>query len=427
MALTSNNNVTPNETLSPEDIKQIVKDVLGEVRAGIVAETRKQAQCEEGSTQKAMAKAAEKAASVAHARKSRFDTLATKDPDEMTSEERGRLFARGIQCMYHAKMGGKDVLSVAKEYGQESLIKALQATDFDNGGFLLAPSMSEMIIEELVARSVYVRAGPQTVDLPEGGLMLPYENDGADAQWAGEGTEVSAEEVTGGQINLQARKLITVVGVSNDLLRGAPGKSDRFILNSILKGMRTKLDSTLINSSGASSEPKGLDGLVASGNTFNVTAKASLTQAVLVEELLSMQTNVEQNNIDLATANPFYFMSPRTKNYLRAQRATDGRLFPEMDQNQLLGAGFDATSNVSNAVTGSYSEIFFVALDHMILGKQEEMLVDMFDGGTYNNSSGTKRSGISADETAFRVIGKWDHAAGQRGNEISRADQVDWA
>jgi len=435
MGLASNSNLSAKEILAPEDIKQIIKDTLrDEIRADEIMDTRAREQAksdDDRALEVARAKSAEmgqKAAAASVYTGSR-DRLAVKDPDEMDAAEKALVFARGLQCQYRAWKSNRSIIDVAKAHGQESLvhmIKSVQATDFDSGGFLLPSTMSMAVIAELVAKSVYLRAGPRTLDLPEGGLSIPYISDGADAQWAAEGTEVSAEEVTGGRINLQARKLITVVGVSNDMLRGPVGSNGQYILDTIVDGIQTKLDGTLINSDGSESEPKGLDGLLSSSNYFSVTAESGLTQAILVQELLYMQTLCEQNNIDMATANPFYFMSPRTKNFLRAQIATDGRLFPEMDRGMLQGAGYDATSNVLNTISSTYSEIFFVCLAHMLLGKQEGMIVDMFDGGTYNNSSGTKRSGISADETAVRVISKWDHAAGQRGNEIARADDVDW-
>jgi HK97 family phage major capsid protein len=439
MALVSNNQ-DPNKTLTREDVKQIVKDAVGAAKAEMITDHQKQANKDLDDPTKAAEVAARAAmpdrSDVYPATRSiggRFDPLATKDPAEMTAMERANMFVRSLQCQFWAQKNGgglQRAIARAKEFGQDTLVKAMSATDFDSGGFLLQPVFAEGVIEELLARSVYLAAGPEQVDLDEGGMSIPYENDGADAQWAAEGVVVNADEIEGGQINLQPRELVTIVPVSDRMLRGAPGRNSQFITNSMLRAMKLKLDATLLRGVGANSEPNGLYGLMASGNNFSATALASLTQATLVQELLQVQTTAETNNIDLATDRPYYFMSPRTKNFLRAQRATDGRLFPEMEgigiDGMLLSAGYSATSNIPDNVSASYSEIFFVAMAHMILGKTLENETDVFVGGSYNNSSGSLVSGISTRRTVIRMVGEWDHAAGQRGNEIARIDDVDW-
>lgn len=440
MALASNNNLNPNKTCTREDVEKIIENALGKAKAELITDGQKQANKDLDDPTK-VAELAAKAAAAERAEAypstkivgGRFDPLATKDPAEMTSMEKANMFVRSLQCQFWAQKSGggfQGAIARAKEFGQDTLAKAMEATDFASGGFMLQPVFAEAVIEELLARSVYLKAGPEEVDLPEGGMSIPYENDGADAQWAAEGVVVNAEEIEGGQINLQPRELITIVPVSDRMLRGAPGKNSQFITNSMLRAMKVKLDATLLRGVGASSEPNGLNGLMASGNNFSATALATLTQAILVQELLQVQTTAETNNIDLATDRPHYFMSPRTKNFLRAQRATDGRLFPEMEgigiDGMLLSAGYSATSNIPDNVSASYSEIYFVAMAHMILGKTLENETDIFVGGSYNNASGSLVSGISTRRTVIRMVGEWDHAAGQRGNEIARIDDVDW-
>mgnify|MGYP001574454526 CR=1 FL=1 len=450
MALISNNGVTPRKTLTREDLIKVIRDEVGAVKAELLGDQRDRALADlddpdAAAKEKAARLAARRKAHglagsaagegvVANIRRGISDPLATKDIKDMTRLERARMFARFVQCTYQARQSGGGIeaaIEIAERAGQETLVKALQATDFDQGGFLLEPAFADAVIEELVARVVYTRANPEMVDLPDGGMVMPYESDGADAQWVGEGVAPNAEEVTGGQLRLQPRKLITIVGVSNDLLRSQPGKSDTFILNSILRGMRTKLDSTLLRSLGTSSEPTGLRGLVPTANTFNATGKATIVHAVLVRELLQLQNLIEVGNVDLALDRPVYFSAPRTKNYLRAQRATDGVLFPGLEQegDLLLGAPLHSTSNIPTNLGGATdeSELYCVAMAHMLLGRNTEMQVDVSPGAAYVNSAGTTVSGFSRDETPIRVIGKWDHAAMQRGNEIALAEAVNWS
>lgn len=412
-----------------EDIVSMVKDVLGEVRAEVLEASH--AKSDENNTPEKIAQKAIERAKSNRAKISARDDIHSKDIEEMTPNERARMAARWLQCAHQAHRNGtgaKGMIDIAQKAGQVTLVKNMQASDFDEGGFMLPVAFADGIIAELVARSVYLKAEPRTLELPEGGLNLPYEDDGADAQWSGEGTEVNAETITGGRIRLQPHKLITIVGVSNDLLRSKVGRSDQFIVDSIVRGMRTKLDSTLLRSSGVSDEPMGLYSLAQSAHKFNVTAEASLSVAILVEELLKLQDLIETDDVDLAMDRPHYFMAPRTKNYLRAQRATDGVLFPEMSEGELLGVPFGVTSNIPINLGGSSdeSEIYCAAMAHMILGESEDTIIEAFPGGTYKNASGTMKSGVSADETPIRAIAKYDHAAGQRGNEIAVAEAVDW-
>lgn len=443
MALAGNNNLNPNKTVSPDDLKAIARNAASKATADVLdkwLEDRKKANAEldDPDHGKKVAQAAaektkaEAAKWVPGSDVGRFDPLAEKDPTEMSPFELSRMFARSIHCMVHALSvgGGVDAaVELADRHGQKTLSKALGAQDFDSGGFLLEPMFVDGFIEELTPKEIYMRALPASsmIEMPEGGGLLPYEDDGADADFVAENTEVDAEEITGGQLVLQPRIVAVDVPASNAFLRGAPGKSDQYIMRSMQKGVITKIGATLLRGVGVSNQFKGLAGLMASGNEGSVTAEAGLTQAILVEELIYPQTVVEEANVDFATSAPFYFMSPRSKNYMRAQRATDGYLFPEMEtSNKLIGAGYDATGNIPNNVSASYSEIYFVALAHMLLARTQDMLFEVFRGGTYSNSSGTLVSGISARQTVFSLTMSMDHVATQRGNEIYRLNDVDW-
>lgn len=462
MALISKNNITPRDSMAREDIRKLVRDLLGEVKAEILTESRDRElrELNDPDREKKAVKAADERRRKAHGlagaasgegtisniRRRWLDPLANKDIEQMTSLERARMFARWAQCAYQAKMiggGHEAAIEIAERAGQATLAKAMQASDFDNGGFMVEPAFADAVIAELVARVVYMRAQPEMLDLPEGGLTMPFENDGADAQWAGEGSAVNAEEITGGQIRLQPHKLITIVGVSNDLLRAQPGRSDTFVLNSILRGMRTKLDSTLLRSLGTANEPIGLRGLCPTANKFDVTSGSSITQAQVVAQVLQLQNLIETGNVDLALDRPHYFTAPRIKNYLKSLRATDGLLFPGLDvvggageggnEGTLMGVPISTTSNIptnldeSGSAANDESELYCVAMSHMVLGTTVDMVVDVMPGAAYVNSSGSTVAGFSRDETPVRVIGKYDHQAMNRGAEIAMAQELDWA
>lgn len=448
MGLDQNSNVSPRTTPTREDLKSMIKDVVGELRAELIDEKRQKDLKTLDDPQKldALKQAQAKKENEGffaedrprgNVRRRFFDDIRDKDPEEMTRLERARMFARYVQCMFQAREQGGGIglaHDLAKRCGQPTLAKAFQATDFNQGGFMVPTEYSSAIIEELTARAVYMRAGPQELDLGEGGLTLPYEDDGADASWTGEGVVVNAEEITGGQIVMQPKELITIVAMSNRLLRSQPGRSDTFVLNSMMRGMRTKLDSTLLRGQGVSNEPIGLAGLVPSANQVNVTSITGITMAVLVRELLQPQNLVETANIDLTAENPCYFGAPRTKYFLKAQRATDGLLFPGLETgNDLLGAPLEVTSNIpinlddTGTAANDESELYFVAMGLMILGVTQDMQVDVVPNVSYVNSSGTTVSGLSRNETPIRIIGEYDHAASQRGSEIVQLKQIDWA
>lgn len=457
MALTSNNNVTPRKTMTGEDIAAVVRETMGKVRAEEIVEDRERALAllddpDAMAAAKAAAARKTKAANMANAAaggsaggntyRRGYDPLADKSIDEMTRHERALMFARSIQCMVQGRAlgnGMQSIIDVAERAGQTTLVKAFQATDFNQGGFLLEPAFADAVVPELLAKVIYA-GGPTEVDLPEGGFTQPFEEDGADAQWIGEGVAANAEEVTGGQINMTPHKLLTIVGMSNDMLRAPVGRSAEFILGSMTRGMGVKLDSTLIRGVGSSNEPNGLRGLVQTANKFDVTSGTSITQAVLVRELLKLQDLLEGGDVNISTGRPLYMTSSRIKNFLKAQRATTGVLFPGLsispgpdNEGTLLGVPLRTTSNIpitldeSGTAANDESELYCVALAMMMLGKTEDMLVDIAPGAAYTNSSGSTVAAFSRDETPIRVISKWDHADLQRGKSVALAQELDWA
>lgn len=422
-----------------ELVGSIIADKLGKAQAELAlamrAKAREDNDTPEGRDRKARKTADEaRAKSDAAIERAKFgDSIANKDMEELTNREKCHMFARALQCQYQAEKNGNPgaagAIEIAKAAGQGTLVKNMQASDFNQGGFLLPEALASAVIKELIANVVYLKAGPRKLTLPPGGLSLPYESDAIDSSWTAEGSEANADTPEGGRIQLSPKKLVTICGVSNDLLRSEVGSMvDDYIVDTIIAGMESQLDSALLRSNGVSNEPMGLYSLAPSGQKYNVTAEASITTALLMEELLHMDYLITTNNINRGTANFARFVSPRTETYLRTRQDTFGKLFPEIDNGQLLGASLGVTSNIPDNLGSSSdeSEIYTVAMRHMIVAEGRKLEVDMMPGAAYRTSAGAIKSSFSADETPIRVIGSWDHAAGQRGNEIAVAEQVDW-
>ncbi len=140
--------------------------------------------------------------------------------------------------------------------GDERVALAMEAGDFETGGFVVPPNYVPELIELLRPRSVVRRMGPSEAPLVNGSLTLPKLTGGATANYIGESTNIPPSQLTGGQVKATARKLVSLVPVSNDLLRFASPSADTMVRNDLLRAMAQAEDAAFIRSDGGGTRPR---------------------------------------------------------------------------------------------------------------------------------------------------------------------------
>ena len=389
------------------------------------------------------------AEAVEHAVKAQVDPIRTQQGDLFTRllagaghqavappvREKGLALARCIRATAASKMRGAGVdgaISILKMWGDEDLAekwsearqKALAAGDATAGGFLVPTQFSQEVIEFLRAQSVVRRLNARTIPVPTGTLKVPKLTNGATAYYVGENTNATKSEPTTGQLTLSFKKLITLVPMSNDLLRYASPGADAMVRDDVVNAMRVREDSAFIRDTGTDSTPKGLRYWAHPDNVIEADGTASVQNTFTDLGSLILQLL----NANMPMIAPGWIWAPRTEMYLRTLLNTNGIpvFATEMASGRFMGYPFAATTSVPvNVGTGSTkSEIYLVDFAQALIGESMNLVVDASQEAAYHDGSSVIAA-YSQDQTVVRAIA--EHDFGMRHDKaVAVLTQVAW-
>jgi len=296
------------------------------------------------------------------------------------------------------------VRQVAAELGDGNAIKAMQAGDLTAGGAFIGGDIAAEFIELLRPASAVRAMDPQTMELPKGVKDLPVFTGSATAAYVAEGASVNASQHTTGLRTLTARKLMSVVPVTNELLRFGEPNTEQAVVTELVRAVAQAEDGQLLRGDGTVNQPKGLRNLALAAN---VTATNGTSSTNIEADFADMMEDLDGNNVP--NVRRHWVMSSRSRNHLLNLRDANGNLIypeirsaaptlythPVITTNQVpnnLGAGTDET------------ELYLAEASEVILGTVAGMEVSVEAGAAYVDSSGTVRAGFSQDETVVRII-----------------------
>jgi len=143
--------------------------------------------------------------------------------------------------------------------GTHRLAKALGEGTDTAGGFLVQPEYAAEIIDLIRAKAVVQAAGAREIPLPKSGqLLIPKITGSATAIWLGENQEGTESEETFGMLHLIAKKLMTLLLVSNELVADSTPDAEAVVRDDIGKVTALAEDLAFIQGAGTSTEPKGI-------------------------------------------------------------------------------------------------------------------------------------------------------------------------
>lgn len=349
---------------------------------------------------------------------------------EPKKRAKGEGFARYVK--YIVAAGGKDkekAAKLARQMGDEdiavgiegSMQKAMSAGDPTGGGFLVPEQFSQDVIELLRPSGAVRSMGPETLPMPNGIMRIPKITNGASASYTGENQNAAKSEVQTGQITLQNKKLISLVPMSNDLVRFSSPQADTIVRNDMIRAMAAREDQAFIRDDGTSATPRGLKSWIANSNKFNANGTVSLdntTNDLGTALQLLMAANVplivgqavSEQGVDVR---PGWLFSPRTYRYLSTVRLTNGpyAFRDEMLAGRLWGWPFRVTSQIQETLqsAGNQSEVYFGGFAYAIIGEALGLIVDASQEAAYHDGS-TVISAFSQDQMVVRVIAEHDFA-----------------
>ncbi len=343
--------------------------------------------------------------------------------------DKGLMFGRLIRAFAAAKGDLDKAVSYAKkEWGESDggeIVKALEAGDATAGGFIVPPNYSDDIIELLTPQVVVRALGARTAPMANGTLQVPKLTAGTAAGYIGETADITESQPVFGMVQLVAKKLATLVPISNDLIRFSRPSADTIVRDDVLRAMRTREDITFIRAAGTAFTPKGLRFHAVPANILTVNATVNLANVTI--DLGRLVLALMEANVAMTT--PGWMFAPRTWNFLMTIRDGNGNFAfrDEMLTGTLWGFPFKTTTQIpiNLAVTGTdESEIYLVDFADVIIGESLNMTIDISTEASYIES-GTLVSAFSRDQTLVRVIA--EHDLGVRHPEsIAVLSDVDW-
>lgn len=350
--------------------------------------------------------------------------------------KKGNELARCVRYMVAANGDPSKAIDMAlereKEFGdrwaksyefQKIREKAMGQDDLTAGGALVPPTYSDSIIEELNAKAAVRSLGASTLPIV-GTYSQPFIDTGATSYYVGESQNGTPSALTTGSLNLSEKTLVTLVPLSNQLLRNGGARAESAITQNIVTKMALKEDVTFIRSVGSQAEPMGMLYWANASNKFN---SVGATVANITTDLGNCINKLMEFNVNFV--NPGWIFAPRTYKALTTARDGNNNLVwaEEMTKlKTLMGYPYRVTTQVpKNLGSGDKSEVYFANFSDLLIGEGQSMMVSVHPDAAYYDGSAVV-SGLSRNETTIRVISSHDFGATQRGKEIAVCEAVAW-
>lgn len=134
--------------------------------------------------------------------------------------------------------------------------KALTVANDEQGGYLAPEEMSTEFIRDLVEYSP-IRSIASVRNIASPSVKYPKRTGITNAQWEGELEEAEESTVTFGQLEVTARKLMTYVDISNELLADSGGTAETEVRLALAEDFGQKEGLAFVSGDGAK-QPEGL-------------------------------------------------------------------------------------------------------------------------------------------------------------------------
>lgn len=320
----------------------------------------------------------------------------------------------GITRMVMSIAAAQGNLSDAAKFAAEDLndpsVSMAISTAAGSGGALIPQNMHSEVIELLSARTIVRKLGARSIPLPNGNMSLPRSAGGAQANYTGEGKDVKASESKFDDVKLNAKTLITLVPISNQLIGRGGFNVEQLVLQDILTAISTREDKGFLRDDGTGDTPIGMKSRATEWNRLKPwDAAAEITMFTIDAYLDSiMQMAMDGNSLMISCG---WGMSNRTWMKLFGLRDGNGnKVYPEMAQGMLKGYPIQRTSAipVNLGAGGAESEIYFADFNDVVIGEDGVMTVDFSKEATYVDANGDLVSAFARNQSLIRVVTEHD-------------------
>lgn len=175
------------------------------------------------------------------------------------------------------------------------------------GGFLVPEPLSNVLVDLVRNRAVFVQAGARTIPLSTGSLRVPLVTADPTAVLRGEGEAITESDAAFGEMRLSPYSIAAMVRVNNELMEDAPGFAS-MVDNMLAQTLALKLDAYALYGTG-SAQPQGLRHLDGAAEQTMGTNGAAMSD---YDKILDLAQAIEEVNGTASVA----IMAPRTRTKL---------------------------------------------------------------------------------------------------------------
>lgn len=319
-----------------------------------------------------------------------------------------------IYARYHNLSLAKAAEFIENRFGDGDVAKALNSSITGEGGALIPQDFLADLIELLRANTVVRASDPMTVGMPMGNLTIPRLAGGASAAYQGELDDIQISQERFDDVNFVAKKLTSMVPVSNDLIRRAPIGVEEIVRDDLVQTMARREDLAFLRGDGTAKDPVGFKSLVLPANVIPIAAMADPTQpgealtailAAASAALLALRNGMSR------MIRPTWIMAPTTARFIATARDQIGGFYykDEMAAGMWEGYPVRQTQQIPTnlGVGGHGSEIYFADFADVVIADTYNVIVDASDVAAYNDGT-SMVSAFQRDQSLFRVIGEHD-------------------
>ncbi|MDR1465434.1 MAG: phage major capsid protein [Oscillospiraceae bacterium] len=318
-------------------------------------------------------------------------------------------FGRAVKCLSSFANGDPEQASyfAEKTFGDDALARAFKAqtaTVPSGGGYLIPEEYSTEIIELLYAQTVISDLGARRIAMDSGSINMPRMTAGVPGTWIGEDRDIPESKAKYGNLKLTAKKLGTIVPLSNDLLRSTHYTTDQMVGSDMTRRMALAIDQAALYGTGGEFQPMGLANMkgvtavsasslaadYASGGVLTSSFPAFVEGAVL-------DKNVDESNMGWA-------FNARTEFFFKNIKSATGEFIflDEMNTGRFMGYPYRRSSLIPTA--SNKTGVFFGNWGDMIIAEQGSLMVETSREASYYTDDGKQVSAFSRDETLIRAI-----------------------
>ena len=319
--------------------------------------------------------------------------------------EPGIRLARSAKLMMLAKNDVERAATLsqkmyANDIHLQNHMKALAASVPSDGGFLIPEAYSDEVIPLLRNKAVFRSMGGRSLPLQNGNLNIPRMLGGATSYYIGENQDAKATKPSFGSMRLSAKKLVTMVPISNDLIRSTSAEADRIVRDDMIQSMALAEDYAGLYGKGTEFSPRGLF------NTAGVEKK-KISGDITSDNLGDFVGTLMSKNINWTSVG--WMFNGRVWNKLYHLKTTTGAYLhrEELNQGKFLGFPYKVTNQIGSTGTNLATDIFFGDFAEFLIG--EDMGLEMIASTEATYQDGDELvSAFSRDQTVIKVTAKHD-------------------